>query len=217
MSKIGQRIERPERALGMGQEPAEYDAALNQWRRRESNYPRFCLKNADFWRSDKKRHAGRHAKRQKCPSGPRLGSDSGPLAQAAGAYQVGGPGAGADRRVKPIVPAAPVKQRSGRPTCTTLGAKLPSGGATCGTGVGRRGPMVLTSPNGRKQEAAGLQFARGQTVPVPSQRVGVTQEKLRGGLEAISRDPRLVEHVTLNIAGHRLRFSVWRLGLAAVE
>jgi hypothetical protein len=77
--------------------------------------------------------------------------------------------------------------------------------------------VVLTSPTGRKQEAAGLQFARGQTAPVPSQRVGVTQEKLRGGLEAISRDPRLVEHVTLNIAGHRLRFSVWRLGLAAVE
>ncbi len=42
------------------------------------------------------------------------------------------------------------------------------------------------------------------------------EQALRGGLEAIGRESCFSEDVTIDVAGHGLRISSWRLGLAAV-
>jgi hypothetical protein len=52
---------------------------------------------------------------------------------------------------------------------------------------------------------------------VRSESARVTHQKLRRGLQAISGEPRLGEHVTLDVPWHRLRISSGRVRFAAVQ
>ena len=48
------------------------------------------------------------------------------------------------------------------------------------------------------------------------EKVGVTQDRLRGVPEAVGGEPCFPEDVTFDIAGHGFRISAWLLGLAVV-
>ena len=108
----------------------------------------------------------------------------------------------------------PVKRRRDRLEAAKFAASACSETTVRGTGVAG-GPGVFLRSAGRKQKAAGLEFARGQTAPMS----GGCEPRGRSYaafFQAIGGDPCFDEHVAFDMGGNGLRIARWCLGLTFV-